>query len=143
MREAPADNIFGKILRGELPSYCVYQDNAVYAFLDIYPQSPGHTLVIPRSYSENVLVADEADIAATLAATRRIALVVQRAVSAPGVTILTNTGRDAGQMIEYLHWHIIPRHSGDKVSLSQLGPQASADDLAAIAGRIQQELQTN
>jgi histidine triad (HIT) family protein len=140
MREAPPDNIFGRILRGELPSYCVYEDEAVYAFLDIYPQAPCHMLVVPRSYSPNLFAAPAEEVQASLAAVRRLAPAVQRAAGAAGVTVLTNTGRDAGQMVEYLHWHIIPRQAGDRVSLHQLGAAADPAQLAETAARIRAAL---
>jgi histidine triad (HIT) family protein len=142
MRDAPPDNIFARILRGELPSHRVYEDAAVVAILDIYPQTPGHTLVIPRSYSENLFAAPEADAVAGLRAVRRIAPAVQRATDAPGVTVITNTGREAGQMIEYLHWHIVPRYPHDKVSLHQVGAAAEQPALEAMAERIRRELET-
>jgi histidine triad (HIT) family protein len=136
MREAPPENIFGRILRGELPSYCIYDDAAVFAFLDIYPQAPGHALVIPRSYAENLLVADEAMLVSILRVVQRLATAIQLATGAPGVTVLTNTGLEAGQMIEYLHWHIIPRRKGDEVELHRLGAAAAHGELAAMAERI-------
>jgi len=143
MREAPPDNIFARILRGELPSYQVYADEAVMAILDIYPQTPGHTLVMPRNFSANLFEASAEDAAASLAAVRRLAPAVQRAVQAPGVSVLTNTGRDAGQMIEYLHWHIIPRFPQDKVSLHRIGEAATPNDLQAMAERIRREIETD
>ena len=140
MREAPPDNIFARILRGELPSYRVYEDSAVVAILDIYPQTPGHTLVIPRNYCANLFEASAEDAAASLTAVRKLAPAVRRAAQAPGVSVLTNTGRDAGQMIEYLHWHIIPRHPQDKISLHRIGAAATPDDLQAMAEEIRREL---
>lgn len=140
MRAASAGNIFGKILRGELPSYEVYADDHCYGFLDIYPQAPGHSLLIPRGFSENLFVADEDSLRRLLAAVRRLGPALQRATGAPGLTVLTNTGPEAGQMIEYLHWHLIPRHAGDSVSLHTLGAAADPAELSAMASRIRSEL---
>jgi histidine triad (HIT) family protein len=142
MRVAPPDNIFARILRNDLPSHRVYEDEGVVAILDIFPQAPGHTLVIPRSYSENLFAADEADLAQSMAAVRRIAPALQRATGAPGLTVITNTGRDAGQLIEYLHWHLVPRFPDDRVSLHRVGAAATAEDLSAMAGRIKHELES-
>jgi histidine triad (HIT) family protein len=141
MRAAPADNIFGRILRGELPSHRVYEDEYCVAILDLYPQAPGHTLVIPRSYCENIFTATAEEVSASLEVVRRLAPAIRRAVHAPGVTVLTNTGREAGQMIEYLHWHIIPRFSHDKVSLHHLGGQAQDEELAEMRRQIRAELE--
>jgi histidine triad (HIT) family protein len=140
MREPPADNIFSQILRGELPSYRVYEDAHSVAFLDIFPQSPGHTLVIPRAFSENVFAADEDDAITSLRTVRLIAPAIKRAVGAKGVTVLTNTGKDAGQMVEYLHWHILPRF-GHAFSLRQQGAQADPAELMKTAELIRAELE--
>jgi len=140
MREAPADNIFGKILKGEIPSTEVYSDNHVYCFLDLYPQNPGHTLVIPRNYSANVADADESDVFTCLRVVRKLIPAIKAATGAAGVSVLTNMGREAGQMVEYLHFHIVPRHSGDSISLYELGEQQAPEQLAEMAARIRAEL---
>jgi histidine triad (HIT) family protein len=140
MRSAPADNIFGKILEREIPSTEVYSDDAVYCFLDLFPQAPGHTLVIPRSYSENICEAEPADIAACLATVQKLIPAIKAATGAQGVTVMTNMGREAGQMIEYLHFHIVPRNPGDKVSLYELGQEQSPEALAEMAGKIKVNL---
>jgi len=140
MREAPADNIFGKILRGEIPSTEVYSDNHVYCFLDLYPQNPGHTLVIPRNFSANVLDADEADVVTCLRVVRKLIPAVKAASGAKGVTVVNNMGREAGQMVEYLHFHVIPRHPDDDVSLYKLGEQQTPEQLAAMAAKIKAAL---
>lgn len=140
MRQAPADNIFGKILRRELPSWEIYSDEMTYAFLDIFPQSPGHTLVIPRSYSENVMECSEAELLACLLTVRKLMLIIRDAVGAKGVTLLTNTGIEAGQSVPYLHFHIIPRNASDHVSLYKPGSELPATEALriqkAIVGRL-------
>ena len=140
MRQAPADNIFGKILKGTIPSTEVYSNHAVYCFLDLYPQNPGHTLVVPRHYSENLAAADEADIVECLRAVRHLIPAVKAATGAKGVSIVSNMGRDAGQMVEYLHFHIIPRHPDDKVSFHELGKEQTPEQLAEMAERIKKGL---
>jgi histidine triad (HIT) family protein len=140
MREAPQDNVFGMILRGEIPSTEVHSDRAVYCFLDLYPQNPGHTLVVPRGYSENVLEADEAAVVACLRAVRKLIPALKAATGARGVSVVTNMGREAGQMVEYLHFHVIPRHPGDKVSFHELGEQQTPEQLADMAARIKAHL---
>jgi len=140
MREAPADNIFGKILKGEIPSTEVYSDNHVYVFLDLFPQNPGHTLVIPRNYSKNVIDADESDVFVLTRIVRRLIPAVKAATGAAGVTVMTNMGREGGQMIEYLHYHIIPRHKGDEISFYKLGTEQTPAELAEMAAKIKAEL---
>jgi histidine triad (HIT) family protein len=140
MDTAHSDNIFVKILRGELPSHAVFSDDATYAFLDIFPQTPGHTLVVPRNFSEHILEATEQDIAACLRTVRRLLPAVIAASGSAGATVLTNMGREAGQMVPYLHFHIIPRAVGSKLHGEQ-GGQADDAELAAMAVKIRAELE--
>lgn len=140
MREAPADNLFGKILRGEIPSTEVYSDNRVYCFLDLFPQNPGHVLVVPRTYSQNVVDADESDVFMCMRVVRKLIPAVKIAMNASGVTVVTNLGRDGGQMVDYLHFHVIPRHRGDKVSIHETGEQQTPEQMAEVAARIKAEL---
>jgi len=134
-----SDNIFVKILRGELPSHAVYSDEDTYAFLDIFPHSPGHTLVVPRIYSGHILEATEQDIAACLRTVRRLIPAILAATGSAGATVLSNMGREAGQMVPYLHFHIIPRAAGSKLHGEQVGA-ADTKDLAAMAAKIKDEL---
>jgi histidine triad (HIT) family protein len=141
MDSAHSDNVFVKILRGELPSHAVYSDDDTYAFLDIFPQAAGHTLVVPRIYSEHILEATEQEIAACLRTVRRLIPAIIAATGSAGATVLTNMGRDAGQMVPYLHFHIIPRSPGSKLTSEQGGHGVEAE-LAAMAEKIRAALAT-
>jgi len=136
MQEGPVDNTLVKILKGEIPSTEVYSNEHIYCFLDLYPQNPGHTLVVPRNFSRNIMEADEADTIACLAAVRRLIPALKAATDAKGVSVITNMGKEAGQMIEYLHFHLIPRHPGDKVSFYELGAQQTPEQLNEMAEKI-------
>ena len=140
MREAPSDNIFGMILRSEIPSWEVYSDDRTYAFLDIFPQAAGHTLVIPRSYAENVLECSEDDLFACLRTVRKLMPAIRTAMGAQGATVLTNTGAEAGQSVPYLHFHIIPRSARDTVSLYKPGAELSADEAQRVLQAIHSAL---
>ncbi len=123
------DCIFCKIVNGEIPSYKVYEDDYSFAFLDIHPVHPGHTLVIPKKHYEDFLEAD-ADTLATLSEiTQKIAKAVTGGVGADGCNVTTNNGRAAGQVIFHLHWHIIPRFEGDGL---QLWPQGEYKEGEAV-----------
>jgi len=105
--------IFDKILSGELPSYKIYEDDAVYAFLDISQVSPGHTLIIPKKPSPSLLETDD-DIAAIVFQRATIlAKIIVRTLGADGCNIITNAHESAGQEVMYFHVHIVPRFSGD------------------------------
>jgi len=106
------DNIFAKILRGEIPSHRVYEDEAVVAFMDVMPQGPGHTLVVPKSPSRNLLDADPSTFGPLFTVVQKVALAVKMALNADGVTILQFNGPASGQTVYHLHVHVIPRFEG-------------------------------
>lgn len=113
MAEAYDDqNIFAKILRGEIPSHRVYEDDDVIAFMDVMPQGLGHTLVVPRRPSRNLLDADPAVLAPVFRATQKIARAAMRAFGADGVTVTQFNEAPAGQSVFHLHVHVIPRFDG-------------------------------
>jgi histidine triad (HIT) family protein len=105
-------NIFAKILRGELPCYKVYEDDKVFAFLDIMPRAPGHTLVLPKAPARNVLDADPNDLAAVAQATQKIAKAAMAVFSADGITVQQFNEGAGGQVVFHLHMHVIPRKAG-------------------------------
>ena len=106
------NNIFAKILRGELPCYKVYEDDKVLAFLDIMPRSPGHTLVLPKAPARNILDVGGADLAHVMTTAQRIAKAAMKAFSADGITIQQFNEGAGGQVVFHLHVHVIPRKAG-------------------------------
>mgnify|MGYP003394867087 CR=1 FL=1 len=112
------DCVFCKIIRGELPSHTVYEDDATLAFLDIHPVSPGHTLVIPKAQdARNIFDISEEAWVATTAVARTIAHALEKALDADGVNIMMNNRSFAGQVIDHPHIHVIPRYKGDGLKL--------------------------
>lgn len=107
-----SNNIFAKILKGEIPCYRVYEDEHTVAFMDVMPQSPGHTLVLPKSPSRNMLDADPAALQHAITVVQKVAVAVQEAFDADGVYIAQFNEPAAGQTVFHLHFHIIPRHEG-------------------------------
>ncbi|MBZ9975355.1 HIT family protein [Mesorhizobium sp. BR-1-1-10] len=106
------DNIFAKILRGELPSHRVYEDDAVVAFMDVMPQGPGHTLVVPKAPSRNLLDADPLTFGPLFTVVQKVARAVKKAFDADGVTIIQFNEPASGQTVYHLHVHVIPRFDG-------------------------------
>ena len=106
------NNIFAKILRGELPAYKVYEDDRTLAFLDIMPQATGHTLVIPKAPSRNILDAAPDDLAYVVKIAQKIAKVTMAVFSADGVNLIQFNEPAAGQTVYHLHVHVIPRQDG-------------------------------
>jgi histidine triad (HIT) family protein len=106
------ENIFAKILRGEMPAYKVYEDEKSLAFLDIMPRSPGHTLVIPKNKARNILDAAPEDLCHVMQVAQKIARASMKTFQAEGVTIQQFNESAGGQVVFHLHVHIIPRKSG-------------------------------
>jgi histidine triad (HIT) family protein len=106
------NNIFAKILRGEIPSFKVYEDAHALAFMDAMPQSNGHTLVIPKSEAENFFDVDAKVLGSLIVTTQKIAQAVQRAFNPDGVRIMQFNGPAAGQTVFHIHFHIIPCYEG-------------------------------
>ena len=105
-------NPFAKILRGEFPSYKVYEDDHVLAFLDIMPRCPGHTLVIPKAPARNILDITQEDFAHVTRATHKIAAAAMKAFDADGITIQQFSEPASGQVVFHLHIHVMPRYDG-------------------------------
>ncbi len=118
MTDTPAyddDNIFAKILRGELPSQRVREDDHTLAIMDIMPRGDGHVLVFPKAPSRNILDIDAANLARTMEAVQVIARAVMKAFAADGVTIQQFNEPAGGQIVFHTHVHVIPRFDGVKL----------------------------
>ncbi|KQV81353.1 HIT family protein [Rhizobium sp. Root1220] len=132
-------NIFAKILRGEIPSHRVYEDENTVAFMDVMPQAPGHVLVVPKAPSRNLLDSDPAVLALTISVVQKIACAVKDAFDADGVFVCQFNEPAAGQTVFHLHFHVIPRHEG--VALKpHSGKLEDNAVLAANAEKIKAEL---
>jgi histidine triad (HIT) family protein len=130
------DNIFAKILRGEMPAAKVYEDDAALAFLDLFPQSRGHTLVLPRTPARNLFDIEPAALEALITRVQKIAKGVRAALNPDGVTIIQFNGQAAGQSVFHLHFHIIPRWEGQAMKGHGQAGMADKDELAALARQI-------
>ena len=106
------DNIFAKILRGEIPAHKVFEDEHTVAVMDVMPQGTGHTLVLPKAASRNLLDADAATLAPLMATVQKIARAVTEAFEADGVMVVQYNEAPAGQSVFHLHVHVIPRFDG-------------------------------
>lgn len=115
------NGVFMKIIRGELPSFKIYEDEDTLAFLSTGPNEPGHTLVIPKKPFRNIFDIDQKSFAAVMETVRKIAPAVRDAVGAKGVHINSNHGHEAGQEVFHLHMHIIPRHERESFEFWQHG----------------------
>ena len=124
------DCIFCKIIAGEIPSTAVYEDDNVFAFLDITPVNPGHTLVVPKKHSTNVLDTDDETLASLFPAVKQVAHAVKKGMEAEGINIHINNGSAAGQVVPHLHLHIIPRYADDGLHLWKGSEKKYSEDAA-------------
>jgi histidine triad (HIT) family protein len=130
------DNIFAKIIAGQIPSHKVYEDADVLAMMDIFPQSRGHVLVIPKAASRNLLDADPAVLSACMPKVQKVAKAVVDATGADGFRLVQFNEAPAGQTVFHLHFHIIPVHEGEGVKPHASGQKADDVELAALAKTI-------
>lgn len=129
------DCIFCKIVKGKIPSYKIYEDEHVYAFLDIACDTYGHTLVVPKKHCENVLDCDSVSLAHILPAVQKIANHYVQNCGFSGVNILNASGKSAQQSVFHLHFHIIPRKENDGIDAWPFNGRLDLD-LAQIADSL-------
>lgn len=135
------DNIFAKILRGEMPSVKVFEDDIALAFMDVFPQAEGHTLVIPKGVeARNLLDMPEDRLGPYMARVQGVAKAVAMALEPDGLVVTQFNGAPAGQTVFHLHFHIIPRWEGRSLGSHASGGPAPADLLEPIAAKIRAAL---
>lgn len=130
------NNIFAKILRGEIPAVKVYEDDVAIAFMDLFPQSEGHTLVVPKVACRNFLEMPSDYVGSYMLRVQKVAQAVTRALSPDGVVVMQFNGAPAGQTIFHLHFHIIPRRDGETMKGHGAAGQADPVELEKIAQKI-------
>jgi histidine triad (HIT) family protein len=133
-------NIFAKILRGEIPAHKVFEDDAVLAMMDLFPHSRGHMLVLPKAASRNLLDADPATMSAATARLPRLARALKAATGADGIRLAQFNETPAGQTVFHLHFHLIPIYEGTPLKAGHGVGQADAAELAALAKAIAAKL---
>jgi histidine triad (HIT) family protein len=111
------DCIFCKIIAGEIPSFKVYEDKSVLAFLDIAPVNLGHTLIVPKKHYANIEEIPEEDLCKLMKAVKKVGAMVKNGLGAKGYNVNENNDPVAGQIIPHLHFHVIPRRQGDGLKL--------------------------
>ncbi|QOG22285.1 MULTISPECIES: HIT family protein [Bradyrhizobium] len=122
-------NVFAKILRGEIPCFEVFRDDRSFAFLDIMPRSPGHTLVIPRAPARGILDIADDDLAAVARTAKRVAIAAMKAFDAEGIILQQFSEPASGQVVLHLHMHVMPVRAG----IELLPAQTRKEDMAVLA----------
>jgi len=134
-------NIFAKIIAGEAPAIKVFEDDAVVAFMDIFPQSLGHCLVVPKESARNLLDLSDDMAATAITRVKAVAKAVETALAPDGIIISQFNGASAGQTVFHIHFHIIPRWENQALGRHG-GGQADMDELKAQAAKISAALQS-
>ncbi len=132
--------IFCKIAKGEIPSYKIYEDKDIFAFLDIKPFSKGHCLVIPKQHFENIFDIDENILKKVAVVAKKMCEKIKNTLHADGIRLSQSNGKTAGQEIMHFHLHIIPRYEGDGIPMHPAAtlhlPQANSEELKKIAEKL-------
>ncbi len=131
-----SDCLFCKIIAKEIPSVALYEDDLVYAFLDIHPTNPGHALVVPKKHCVGFLDCAGEMLPDWILATQKIARAMKAGLKLEGLNLIQNEGAVAGQVIPHLHIHIVPRHANDGLRHWPGSSYASGEEAARIGERI-------
>lgn len=129
------NNVFAKILRNELPCYKIYEDDDTFAFMDIMPRSHGHSLVIPKASAIDLFDADPDVLCTSIRTVQKLAPIIRDAMNAQGVLIQQFNGEAAGQTVFHVHFHIVPRTTGEQLR-PHAGEMEDPEVLEANAKRI-------
>jgi histidine triad (HIT) family protein len=132
--------IFCKIIKGEIPSTKIHEDDRTYAFMDINPGTQGHSLVIPKAHAADIHDISEEDLAAVIKTAQKVAKAAKKALGCTGVNLVQSSGATAFQSVFHLHFHVIPRTEGDGVRLPWTPKPGDKGEIAATAQKLTQAL---
>jgi histidine triad (HIT) family protein len=133
------NNVFAKILRGELPCHKVYEDERTLAFMDVMPRADGHVLVVPKSPARNLFDVSMPDLQATIATVQKVARATRQGMEADGITVQQFNEGAGGQVVFHLHFHILPRWTGVPLR-PHTGEMAPPETLSGHARQIREAL---
>ena len=128
--------IFCSIVKGDIPSYKVYEDDKFLAFLDISQAEVGHTLVVPKQHFDNFLEMDDLTAKEMIILVKSLANKIKKATNCSGINILNNNGTSAGQSVNHIHFHIIPRYEGDDLIMKFTEHKLSQQEFIDLASKI-------
>lgn len=134
------DCIFCKIVRGEIPSFKLYEDDKTLAFMDINPINPGHALIVPKHHAPNIFETPDDWLAAAMVTTRRVARGVETALKPHGMNIVQANGPGAAQSVFHLHIHVVPRAKDDGIKMNWGINPGNMDEIKALAEKIKAAL---
>ncbi|MCL1862237.1 MAG: HIT family protein [Defluviitaleaceae bacterium] len=130
------DCLFCKIIRGEIPSHKIYEDNTFLVILDIFAATKGHALILPKRHATNLYELNEGESAELIPLAKKIAEKISNTLNPDGLNILQNNGKAAGQEVFHYHMHIIPRYNDDGIKFLKSAPQTPQDVLEKLAKEL-------
>lgn len=130
------DCIFCKIVKGDIPSCTIYEDDDFKAFLDVSPANRGHALIVPKNHYDNIFEIDKAIAGKLFSLATDLAKAIKEETNCEGLNVVQNNGEVAGQTVNHFHLHLIPRFKGDKVNVKWVQLESDMDDLAKLAESI-------
>jgi histidine triad (HIT) family protein len=142
LARTPMDCIFCAIVAGRAPCFRIYEDERVLVFLDIFPNSPGHTLLIPKAHAENLYESEPDDLAAVVRTSKRIAQTLRRELEFDGLSVVQLNGAAAGQTVFHYHMHLIPRKQGQSMQIHSR-VRGNDAELARMAERLRSSLEND
>ena len=137
------DCIFCRIIRGEIPSFQVFDNERTLAFMDINPANPGHVLVIPKVHAESIFTIEEPHLRATMPVVQRVARAVHTVFEPYGLNIVQANGPGAAQSVAHFHWHVLPRAKDDDLPLNWPLRPGDKTALADVAERLRVALEVD
>ena|SRR3989344_3823900 len=140
MRKVEAQCIFCQIISGQVPSKKLYEDECAFSFLDIYPSSKGHALVVSKNHYATLLDIPEIELKELIRIVQKIGAAVMKATSADGFNVIQNNYEAAGQVIHHLHFHIVPRFKDDGLRLNMGSKKGEEEELAMWMGKISKSI---
>jgi len=130
-----SDCLFCNIIKGQIESFKVFEDDDAVAFLDINPAAPGHTLIVPKVHAVNLFDIDEISLRRLASTLKHVAQKVRTATK-KDLMIIQNNGKDAGQVVDHLHFHIIPRTQGDGIGLMRGRIEITKEEMSEMVEKI-------
>ncbi|MFX0099443.1 MAG: HIT family protein [Candidatus Hodarchaeota archaeon] len=128
--------IFCKIIDGSIPSRKIYEDSSVISFLDINPAARGHSLIVPKTHGRLIMDLEDEWVSKTFVAVKKVSGLIKSKLDCDGFNILINQGRDAGQLVDHFHIHVIPRYSGDSLPLPHVVKKLTDEEMDEIQKKI-------
>lgn len=132
--------VFCMIIKGEIPSFTIYEDEATKAFMDINPLTPGHALVIPKFHTANIFDAPADSLGAVMTTVGKVSRAVNRVIAPEGINTLQANGPGAGQSVFHIHFHVIPRAADDGFTMNWTPAPGNMDDIGKLADTLRADI---